>query len=135
MDAAGLAWAVYTLRGRKSARPLADTAGNFARSLPLAALAIVVALAWPGARLHATPRGIAYAIASGALASGAGYAIWYAALRKLTATRAALVQLAVPVLAAAGGVLLLGERLTVTLAASATAILAGIALSVLGRRA
>jgi drug/metabolite transporter (DMT)-like permease len=130
MAVAGAAWAAYSLRGRTAADPLAANAANFARSVPLA-LAVSLA-AWGAA--HATPTGVLLAIASGALTSGLGYAIWYAALRGLTATRAAIVQLAVPVLAAAGGALFLGERVTLRLVAAGSLVLGGIALSVSARR-
>ena len=129
MALAGIAWGIYSLRGRRSASPLADTAGNFARSAVLAAA--VSAAAFSSA--HASPRGLLLAAISGAVASGAGYAIWYAALPLLAATTAATVQLAVPVLAAAGGILFLGERVTFRLVLASAAILGGVALTVLGR--
>ena len=131
MLAAGVAWGVYSLRGRSSVRPLETTAAHFARAVPLT---VLLSLATPGPA-HVTGRGAALAVASGAIASGVGYSLWYAALPGLTATRAAVVQLAVPVLAAAGAVWLLGETLTPRLLASAAAILGGIALAVLRRRA
>lgn len=125
MLAAGAAWGAYTLRGRSAADPLATTADNFARaallSLPLAGLAV----AGPA---PAAP-GLLLAAASGALASGGGYSLWYAAVPRLGATRAAAVQLSVPPLTAAAAVLLLGEPVTGRLVLSAVAILAGIALS------
>ncbi len=133
MALAGAAWGVYSLRGRGGAHdPLAATAGNFLRSLPLATL-LVVAVALSGAAV-ASPRGILLAAASGGLASGVGYAIWYAALRGLTATSAAIVQLVVPALAAAGGVALLDERLTARVALAGAAILGGVALALRARR-
>ncbi len=132
MAGAGIAWAVYTLRGRGSQLdPTAVTAGNFLRATPLALLAS--ALLWRQA--HATAPGLALAVVSGALASGAGYAVWYTALRGLTATRAAIVQLGVPVLAAAGGALLLGEPVTPTLLGASLAVLGGVALVILARPA
>jgi len=131
MTLAGAAWGVYSLRGRGSADPLADTAGNFLR-VALPALIIGGGAMSLGEGL-ASPRGIGLAIASGVIASGAGYAIWYAALRGLTATRAAAVQLTVPVLAAAGGVAFLGERVTPRLLAASAAILGGVALAVAAR--
>jgi drug/metabolite transporter (DMT)-like permease len=140
MAFAGMCWGVYSLRGRRSSDPLATTAGNFARATPMA-LAVLFAYAVlrsQGAHargLHFTTAAIAYASLSGAIASGLGYAIWYAALRGLTATRAAVVQLSVPAIAALGGVAFLGERITVRLAISATAVLGGIALFVLENRA
>jgi drug/metabolite transporter (DMT)-like permease len=130
MALAGIAWGIYSLRGRGSADPLGDTAGNFARSVPLVAVVLVAVVA----RVHLTPRGVLLAAASGALASGLGYAVWYAALRGLTAARAAVVQLSVPVLAAAGGVAFLGERVTLRLVLAGVFILGGVGLAVAGTR-
>jgi drug/metabolite transporter (DMT)-like permease len=127
---AGIAWGVYSLIGRSVVRPLETTAGNFARAVPLT---LALSLVTPEAT-HATWRGVLLACASGAIASGVGYSLWYAALPALSATRAAVVQLSVPVLAALGGVLLLGESVTVRLALSAAAILGGVALAITGRR-
>lgn len=127
MALAGVGWGAYSLRGRASRAALADTAGNFARGVGLVLLALVPA--W--STLAANPRGILLACASGALASGLGYSLWYAALPGLGATRAALVQLAVPVLTAGLGVLLLGETVTRRLALAGALILGGIALAVL----
>ncbi|MEX0958565.1 MAG: DMT family transporter [Burkholderiales bacterium] len=127
MVAAGVAWGVYSLRGKGAGDPLAATAGNFLRSLPFA---IALSLAFLSmARVDAG--GIAYAIASGALTSGVGYAIWYTALPGLRATSAATVQLSVPVIVAAGGVLLLAEPITLRLLAASVAVLGGIALVVI----
>jgi drug/metabolite transporter (DMT)-like permease len=125
MAVAGVAWGAYSLRGRRAGRPLAETAGNFARALLLAAIVSGASIA----SAHATLRGIVLATLSGAVASGVGYAIWYAALPRLTATVAATVQLAVPVLAAAGGVALLGERVTARLVLASVAILGGVGLA------
>ena len=112
MLCAGAAWGVYSLRGRKAGDATAVTAGNFLRAVPITiALSMVVYLLAPQSNSIDT-RGAIYAIASGALASGVGYAIWYTALRGLKATTAATVQLSVPVIAAAGGVVLLGEAVT-----------------------
>jgi len=134
MLAAGAAWGVYSLLGRTSRNdPLGGNAVNFAWSVPLALAASLVAAASAPPRLSG--EGIVLAVASGALASAGGYALWYGALRGLTATRAALVQLSVPPLAALGGVVLLGEHVTLRLALSATVILAGIALAVTSRKA
>lgn len=129
MVVAGISWGIYSLRGRRVADPLRATAGNFLRALPMALLAsalFVHAGAFDAA-------GIAYAVASGALASGVGYVIWYAVLPSLKATSAATVQLCVPVIAAAGGIVFLGEPLTLRLAAASIAILGGIALVVMRR--
>jgi drug/metabolite transporter (DMT)-like permease len=130
MALAGVAWGVYSLRGRGSTEPLRNTAGNFLRSVPMAVLLLLAARG--GATWEA--RGVLFAATSGALASGAGYAIWYAALPALTATRAALVQLLVPVLAAAGGVALLGESVPPRLPVAALLVLGGVALAVTSHR-
>jgi len=129
MATAGVSWGLYSLRGRGSADPLGDTTLNFIWALPLALLVSLVAVRGT----HLSARGIALATASGALASGLGYTIWFAALRGLTAIRAATVQLTVPVLAAAGGVLLLQESVTVRLLVSAALILGGVGLALTGR--
>ena len=134
MIAAGAAWGAYTLRGRGSVAPVLTTAGNFARSAPLA-LAVSAASALGGNRPTATVSGVALALASGVLASGFGYVVWYAALQYLTAVRAATVQLIVPVLGALGGILLLGESLSPRLAISAALILGGIGVTMTRRRA
>lgn len=127
MVLAGVAWAFYSLLGRGSTDPLAATAGNFLRSLPallpLAAL-YYAHLSWDGL-------GALYAMLSGALASGIGYAIWYAALPHLKAMQAASVQLSVPIIAAIAGSLLLGEQLSLHLLTASVAVLGGIALILL----
>jgi drug/metabolite transporter (DMT)-like permease len=126
MAAAGVAWGIYSLRGRGVTRPLAATAGNFLRGVPFAAAIAAIGLA---AGAWVTPRGAALAIASGALASGVGYSLWYAAVPSLGATRAAVVQLSVPVIAAAGAIALLAEPLTATLAGGGAAVVGGLALA------
>jgi drug/metabolite transporter (DMT)-like permease len=129
MVVSGLAWGIYSLLGHRSFAPVAVTAGNFVGASVLAAALVgcmAGSVAWDW-------RGVAYAIASGAVASGIGYAIWYTALPSLRATHAAIVQLSVPVIAALGGVVLLGESLTLRLAASSVGILGGIALVVVER--
>jgi drug/metabolite transporter (DMT)-like permease len=129
MLAAGVAWAVYTLRGKGGGDPLRVTGGNFLR-------AVVPALALGGVMIQwaALDRGgILYALASGALASGLGYAIWYTALPGMSVTSAATAQLSVPVIAATGGVVLLDEPMSLRLALAALAILGGIALVVIDR--
>lgn len=126
---AGIAWGAYSLLGRGQGSPLAVTAGNFMRATPLALLLATLLLGqldWDGP-------GLLYALLSGALTSGIGYAIWYSALPGLRASQAATVQLSVPILAALGGSLLLGEALSVRLMLSSVAVLGGIAL-VLGSR-
>jgi len=129
MALAGLAWAAYSLRGRHARDPLEANADNFFRG---AVLTLAATLLVPHREL--TRAGLALAVASGAVASGLGYTLWYAALRGLDRTQAAVVQLAVPVLAAAGGVLLLGEDMTLRLVACGTVILGGIALVFTPRR-
>jgi drug/metabolite transporter (DMT)-like permease len=129
MAAAGAAWGAYSLFARKTGSALIDTAGNFARTVPVAA---VLWFAAPAQPFRAS--GLILAAVSGALASGVGYAIWATALPHLTATRAAVAQLLVPVIAAAGGIALLGERLTGRLLVSAACILCGVALALFGRR-
>lgn len=124
MAIAGVAWGVYSLRGRGVADPLAVTARNFARAAPMA-LVLSVLLAGSA---HANAAGIALAVASGAITSGLGYVIWYAALPWLSALRAATVQLSVPPIAAFGGVLFLSEAITPRLALASAAILGGIAM-------
>ena len=139
MISAGAAWGIYSLRGKSAPNPGLNnptevTAGNFLRTVPMAlALALVVSLLLPeGLRPDRT--GMAYAVVSGALASGLGYAIWYQALPALKATHAATVQLSVPVIAALGGVLLIGEALTGPLVLASLAILGGIALVIMQKK-
>jgi len=132
MAVAGIAWGRYTLAGRGSQNPLADTARNFLFAVPLAALAcLLVPLVGPPR--HVSRDGVVLALVSGAVSSGLGYALWYTALRGLTATRAATVQLSVPVIAAAAGVVWLGERVSVRLVVAAALILGGIGLAVATR--
>ena len=129
MTVAGVAWGVYSLRGRGLDNPLGATAGNFLRAAPMA-LALSVVLV---GHAHASPAGVLLALASGALTSGIGYVIWYAALKGLTAIRAAAVQLSVPPIAAFGAVLFLAEPLTPRLAMASAAILGGIGLVLASR--
>ena len=131
MAAAGIAWGIYTLRGRGVTRPLIATAANFARSVPIAALLTAIAFA---THAHATPMGIALAVASGALASGIGYSLWYAAVPALGGTRAALVQLSVPVITALAAVTILGEPLRTNVLIGGAAIVGGLALALVRRR-
>jgi drug/metabolite transporter (DMT)-like permease len=123
---AGVAWGVYSLRGRGATDAIATTADNFLRATPFALVLVPLAFAFAWLRWDAI--GACYALASGALASGLGYVVWYRALPQLRAIEAASVQLSVPVIAASGGVLLLGETLTPRGVAAGVAILGGIAL-------
>jgi drug/metabolite transporter (DMT)-like permease len=127
MLAAGIAWGIYSLRGKGAKDFTAQTTGNFARAVPFAAA--LSAIAYRHAALDLT--GFAYAAVSGALTSGIGYVLWYAALPELKATHAATVQLSVPVIAAVGAVVFLGEGLTPRLVLASVAILGGIAMVVL----
>ncbi len=129
MLAAGVAWGVYSLRAKGSGDPLRVTAGNFGRAIAPAAVLSLATLPW--AAVDAA--GVAYAVASGALASGVGYAVWYSALAALKTTSAATVQLSVPVLAAVGGIVFLDEPVTLRLFMASAAVLGGIALVVLSR--
>jgi drug/metabolite transporter (DMT)-like permease len=131
MLGAGIAWGIYSLRGKGSGDPLRATAGNFLRAVPMVALLTLAT--WRS--VHFDRAGISYAIASGALASGIGYAIWYTALPVLKASAAATVQLSVPVLAAAGGIAFLGEPITLRFALASVAVLGGIAFVILEGRA
>jgi drug/metabolite transporter (DMT)-like permease len=128
MLSAGVAWGVYSLRGKGVEDPTCVTSGNFLRAAPMAAVLSMATLPWGS--LDYT--GLWLAMSSGALASGIGYAIWYTALRGLKATDAAAVQLSVPVIAAAGGIVFLGEAITLRLLITSAAILGGIALVIAG---
>jgi drug/metabolite transporter (DMT)-like permease len=130
MAAAGISWGFYSLRGRGSSDPLGDTASNFMRAVPF-----VIMISLPNLRnVHLSANGLLLATISGALTSGLGYVIWYAALRGLTMARAATVQLSVPVLAAWSGVLFLSEEISLRLLLAGLLILGGIGLAVTGRR-
>jgi len=129
MAAAGVSWGLYSLKGRQAGDPVARNAAAFLYATPLALLAGVAVLPW----LHVSTRGALLAAASGGLTSGLGYVAWYAALPGLTAARASLVQLLVPVLAAAGGLLVLGEPVTRRLVISAAVVAGGLVLVLLDR--
>ena len=130
MLGAGIAWAVYSLRGRGTGDPTKVTAGNFLRAVPMAiALSLLM-----HESISFDVTGIWYAVMSGAVTSGIGYAIWYTALPALKATHAATVQLSVPVIAALGGILILSEDLTLRVAGASVAILGGIALVILQKK-
>ena len=130
MLGAGVAWGIYSLRGKGAGDPTNVTAGNFLRAVPIsAALSIIM---FNNTSLDSA--GVWYAISSGALASGIGYAIWYTAVPALKATNAATVQLSVPVIAAVGGIVFLAEPITLRLTVTSAAILGGIALVILEKR-
>jgi drug/metabolite transporter (DMT)-like permease len=130
MLAAGIAWGVYSLRGKGAGDSTKVTAGNFLLAAPMA-LAVSLLMAH---RASLDTAGIGYAVASGAVASGLGYAIWYTALPALKSATAAVVQLSVPVITTLGGLVFLGEPITVRVTLASAAILGGIALVVLGVR-
>lgn len=132
MLGAGMAWGIYSLRGKGTGDPMRVTAGNFLRAAPVAITLSLLMFGFHGVTLDTT--GAWYALASGGLTSGIGYAIWYTALPALKATTAATVQLSVPVLAALGGIAFLGEPITLRLGLASIAILGGIALVVLQKR-
>jgi drug/metabolite transporter (DMT)-like permease len=129
MVTAGIAWGFYSIRGRGTQDPLAETAGNFVYAVPMVLLIRLLTLG----NIHVSTNGILLATLSGTLSSGVGYVIWYAALRGLTTTLAAIVQLSVPVIAAWSGVILLSENVSVRLLLAGMLILGGIGLSVLSR--
>ncbi|KQW28929.1 hypothetical protein ASE36_10620 [Rhizobium sp. Root274] len=130
MIVSGIAWAVYTLRGRGSRDPIGETAGNFVRAsvfcLPLAVFAVLYE--------SASQAGLALALGSGVVASGLGYSVWYRALRGLTTFRAALIQLSVPVIAALGAIVFLDERLTLHFVVAGACVLGGIAFAILAKQ-
>jgi drug/metabolite transporter (DMT)-like permease len=131
MAASGTAWGCYSLAAKRVRAPTAATAGNFARATPMAAVTLVVI--WATRPPHASWIGLGLAAISGALTSGVGYVIWYVVLRRLRTSRAAIVQLTVPVIAAGAGVLLLGEQMTWRLVHASVSVLGGVALALLGK--
>lgn len=130
MLGAGVGWGVYSLRGKGAQHAIAATAGNFLRATPIALVAGLMVLS----KTNLDWYGVTYAIASGALTSGVGYAIWFNALQGLRAVSAATVQLSVPIIAAVGGVLLLGEAISARLLLASIAVIGGIALVILSQR-
>lgn len=132
MIGSGVCWGIYSLLGRGGGPATQVTAGNFLRAaaliIPLFALWVVFAPREPVSMM-----GVSLAIASGAITSGLGYAVWYRALKGLTASRAGIVQLLVPPLAALGGIILLSEPLTTRFIGASAIILMGIALAIVRR--
>lgn len=129
MTVSGMAWGIYTLKGRSSKNPLMDTTYNFLRTIPLVALLAIFTMQ----NMNYSSEGIILALISGAITSGVGYTIWYIALGGLTSTQAAVLQLSVPVIAALGGVLFVSEEITMRLIISAAIVLSGILMVVLGK--
>lgn len=126
MATAGASWGFYSVRGRGVSDPVAATADNFARAVPMVTAVALIALK----SIAMSPTGLVLAVLAGSVASGLGYVAWYSAMRGLTTTQASIVQLSVPVLAAIAGVVLLTEEFTTRLLLSGTAILIGIAIAV-----
>jgi len=129
MTVAGIAWGIYTLKGRGSKSPLRDTAYNFFRTIPLVVLLLIVTT--PQASYSG--KGVVLALLSGGITSGIGYTIWYVALAGLSSTQAAVLQLSVPVIAALGGVIFLSEAITMRLSISTAMVLGGILMVILGK--
>ena len=129
MAVAGIAWGLYSLRGRTAGPPLRRTAESFIFAMPFG----ILLAGLMASSAHLTPAGVAAAVASGAIASGGGYAVWYTVLPRLSATRAGTIQLAVPVVAALAGALILREQIGLRLVISAVAILGGVALAITAR--
>jgi len=129
MTVAGIAWGIYTLKGRGSNSPLMDTAFNFLRTTPLVVLLAISTIN----NINYSPEGIVLALLSGGVTSGIGYTIWYYALGGLSSTQAAVLQLSVPVIAALGGVIFVSEAITFRLSVSAALVLGGILMVVLGK--
>lgn len=132
MALAGIAWGDYTLRGQGSSHALSTTGYNFLRTLPMVAL-LLVTLTLMGLPINLDQQGVLLAITSGAVTSGIGYAIWYAALNGLSTTQAAVIQLLVPVIAAVGGVVFAGELISLRLLLAAALVLGGVLVVILGR--
>jgi drug/metabolite transporter (DMT)-like permease len=129
MTIAGIAWGIYTLKGRGSNAPLLDTAYNFFRTTPLVLILVISTIS----KANYSFEGILLAVISGGITSGIGYTIWYIALGGLSSTQAAVLQLSVPVIAAFGGVIFVAETITFRLAISATFVLGGILMVVIGK--
>ena len=127
MCASGIAWGIYSIRGKGVSAPVAMTAGNFLRSAPFAIAASAVALS----RVHLEPTGILLALTSGIVTSGMGYVLWYRVLRSITTSQASIVQLSVPVIASFGSVVFLSEVVSTRLVAASVVILGGVALAVI----
>jgi len=125
MLCAGIAWGLYSVAGRGAINPLAETGGNFLRSLPFVLLLLVFTFD----SVNSTSMGVLLAFASGGITSGLGYALWYVAVPRLSVTQAAVVQLSVPVIAAFGGIILLDENLSEQLLVSTLLVIGGILLS------
>ena len=124
MVAAGIGWGVYSLAGRGQSDPLAATGWNFLLALPFGLIMLAI---WPG---HWTGAGLALAVVSGAVTSGLGYALWYRVVPLLGASRAGVAQLCVPLIAAVGGFVVMGEAPGLWFWAAAALVLGGIGVAV-----
>lgn len=129
MSIAGIAWGIYTVRGKASKDSLGDTAFNFLKTIPF----VLIVFVFTFNTSHYSFEGILLAIISGGITSGIGYTIWYMAIRGLTTVQSAVVQLLVPVIAAFGGVIFISEVITYRLTISSILILGGILLVVIGK--
>ena len=129
MSISGAAWGIYTIRGKNTTDPLSDTAENFVKTIPFV-LVLAVFMLFDS---NISSEGFLLAAVSGSAASGIGYAIWYKALNGLKTNQAAVVQLSVPIIAAAGGVFFVGELLSIRLVIAALLVLGGIALTIAGK--
>jgi drug/metabolite transporter (DMT)-like permease len=130
MITAGIAWGGYTLKGKGVQDPLETTTRNFMLSVPM----VVLVYLFSYSKSYISTEGVLYALLSGSVASGIGYVIWYAALKGLTTTQAALLQLAVPIIAAFGGIVLLKENITMRLIVAGILILGGVVLALMGKK-
>lgn len=130
MAVAGVSWGLYTLKGRGVSDPIEATALNFIRSVPM----ILVVHIFMFTKAHLSTEGVIYALISGAITSGVGYAVWYTALKGLTTTQAALLQLFVPIIAALGGIILLSESLTMRFVSAGLLIIGGVVLALFGKK-
>ena len=129
MASSGIAWGFYSLAGQASKNSLNETANNFLRTLPL----IILLSFFSFDQIQLSKQGITLAIFSGAITSGLGYAIWYYAIKELTITNAAIVQLAVPIIAAFGGVIFSNEGISIKLISSSSLVLGGVLLVMIGK--
>lgn len=135
MTMAGVAWGLYTWRGKISSKPLFATTSNFVRTLPILVIAMICLHLNSAYNLHgATSNGILFAVISGAVTSGIGYALWYAVLPSLSASLAAVLQLLVPIIATIGGVVFASEAVTLHLIIATCGVLGGVLLVILGRK-
>lgn len=130
MALSGVAWAIYTLLGRGSKQPIVDTTANFLRTFPF----VIILFLFTLQDISLTRQGVIYAALSGSAASAVGYSIWYLILKDISVTQAAVIQLLVPILAAAGGIFLVNELVSSRLIIASLLVLGGITIVIVGRR-